>query len=258
MPRGISKRMVFKRRFFLVLTSLLATLSLTALFPSVALADNGPIGSNTAGWDISWPQCGGPPLPDQRGDMFHVVGVTDGTPYTSNACFGYQFNYAGIVGPLSLYVNLDYNLAIGGGPLTCRPDDQGCEAYNYGWGAGVSAWDTARRDTNGASQHVDLWWLDVETANVWSDDTDLNTYVIQGALDFLQHVEGRTVGIYSTRYQWHQIAGDFAPLNTPNWVAGAASIEDTAQCQSPLWNGGTVWAFQYLNLDLNLDQNRGC
>jgi len=256
MPRGIFTRMVLKRRFSLVLTALLAVLSLTAMFPSVALADNGPMGSNTAGWDISWPQCGAPP-PEQRPTMFHVVGVTGGKPYTSNPCLGAQFGYAAAAGPLSLYVNLDFGLAIDAGPLTCQPGDQGCEAYNYGWGAGVSAWSSARRETNG-SQNVKVWWLDVETENVWSDVTDLNTYVIQGALDFLQVTEGRTVGIYSTSFQWHEIAGDFVPPNTPNWIAGASSLDDTAQCQNPLWKGGTVWAFQYLNPDIDLDQDRGC
>ena len=249
--------MLSNRRFLVVLTSLLASLSLTAMLPAAALADNGPMGSNTAGWDISWPQCG-QPLPEQRADMFHVVGVTGGTPFTSNPCFGSQFAYAAAEGPLSLYVNLDFNLAAAGGPLTCQPEDQGCEAYNYGWGAGVSAWDSARRDTGGGSQGVQMWWLDVETENVWSDNTDLNSYVIQGALDFLQHTAGRTVGIYSTSLQWHEIAGDFAPPNTPNWAAGASSMDSIGQCQHPFWNGASVWAFQYLNLDLNLDQDRGC
>ena len=250
-------RSTFRRRLAALFGSVLAALSLIALTSGAAFADNGPIGSNSAGWDISWPQCG-KTLPAQYGNMFHVVGVTGGTPYTANPCFGYQFNYANAAGPLALYVNLDFNLAVGGGPLMCAPGDQACQAYNYGWGAGVAAWDTALRDTSGGAASVPVWWLDVETENVWSENPELNTYVIQGALDVLQHALGRTVGIYSTARQWRQIAGDFAPPNTPNWVAGAASLNDGRQCQNPLWNGGTVWAYQYLNQDLDLDQNRGC
>jgi len=249
--------MVSKRRLLLGLNSLLAVLALTAVFPSAALADQGPIGSNSVGWDISWPQCG-KSLPDQRGDMFHVVGVTGGRPYTTNPCLGSEFAYANAAGPLSLYVNLDFSLATAGGPLTCN-GDAGCEAYNYGWGSGVSSWYSALDQTDGASANVQLWWLDVELDNFWSDNTELNTYVIQGALDFLQRVHGRTVGVYSTNFQWHLIAGDtYAPPATPNWVAGASSIEDGAQCHNPLWSGGIVWAYQFLNLDLDLDLNRGC
>ena len=250
-------RPAFPRRLAVLLCTGIAASSLIALTPVTALADNGPIGANAAGWDISWPQCG-KTLPAQYGNMFHVVGVTGGTPYSSNPCFGYQFNYANAAGPLSLYVNLDFNLAVGGGPLSCGIGDQSCQAYNYGWGAGVAAWATALRDTNGAAGSVQLWWLDVETENVWSENSDLNSYVIQGALDVLQHALGRTVGIYSTAHQWHLIAGAVAPSNTPNWVAGADSLNDGRQCQNPLWSGGAVWAYQYLNLGLDLDQNRGC
>lgn len=245
------------RRLTVLLSTVLAALSVAAATPAAALADNGPLGANSSGWDISWPQCGRT-LPAQYGNMFHVVGVTGGSPYTSNPCFGSQFAYANAAGPLSLYLNLDFNLALGGGPLTCAAADQICEAYNYGWGAGVSAWASALRDTDGASAGVQMWWLDVETENVWSDNPDLNTYVIQGALDVLQHALGRTVGIYSTAHQWHLVAGDFAPQNTPNWVAGASSLDDGAKCQAALWTGATVWAYQYLNPDLDLDQNRGC
>ena len=249
--------MVSKRRYTLILTSFLAVLSLTALFPSTALADNGPLGANSAGWDISWPQCDGP-VPGVRADMIHAVGVTGGTPFTVNPCLASQFRDTGSAGSMSLYVNLDFGAMNGAGPLACAADDQNCQAYNYGWGAGVSAWFSASQATGGASEGVSLWWLDVESENYWSDNTDQNSYVIQGALDFLQRTAGRTVGIYSTHYQWRMIAGDFAPPSTPNWVAGASSINDIAQCQNPLWSGGTVWEFQYLNLDANLDQDRGC
>ncbi|HVD01904.1 MAG TPA: hypothetical protein VNG93_12275, partial [Candidatus Dormibacteraeota bacterium] len=68
----------------------------------------------------------------------------------------------------------------------------------------------------------------------------------------------RGVGVYSTSYMWGEIAGSFAPPQVPNWVAGATALNDGVSCVASLWPGGQVWAIQYLNLDLNLDQDVGC
>ena len=57
---------------------------------------------------------------------------------------------------------------------------------------------------------------------------------------------------------WNQLAGSFAPPNTPNWIAGANGLDDVGKCAASLWPGAPVWAIQYLNFDLNLDQNLGC
>jgi hypothetical protein len=161
------------------------------------------------------------------------------------------------MGQPQLYVNLDFGQAADG-PLHCIDGDTGCMAYDYGWDAAADAWGQAAGATGGASANVPVWWLDVEIENYWGDDQLLNSYVIQGAIDYLERMQGKTVGVYSTAYQWGIIAGDYAPPGIPNWVAGAAGLDDSGMCGASLWPGGQVWFFQYLNLDANLDQDMSC
>ena len=91
------------------------------------------------------------------------------------------------------------------------------------------------------------WWLDIETANLWNGNTSLNASVIKGAINRLSQ-PGMTIGIYSTKYQWTWIAGNFNP-GLPNWVAGAPDLA-TAPSYCTLayaFGGGTVWLVQYPN-----------
>jgi hypothetical protein len=231
-------------------------LAASAIFASapVSASAAGTVPSGATGSDISWPQCGSE---YPGGYSFGIIGVTGGHPFSGNGCFASEFQWAKATGVPQMYINLDYGQSQVG-PLLCSADDTSCQAYNYGYESARWARGWARDTTGGASENLGTWWLDVETANYWSDDTDQNSYVIQGALDYLQRVAGRTVGVYSTAYQWSELAGSFAPPNTPNWVAGASGLDDIGQCQASLWPGGTVWAFQYLNLDINLDQDLGC
>lgn len=221
--------------------------------PTTAFAA-GSVPTNVAGYDISWPQCGSA-YPSSPG--LAVVGVTGGTPFTGNPCFAGEFQWAAAAGTPQLYVNLQYGQT-NSGPLHCSDSDTGCLAYNYGYQS--SAWAVAWADqqTGGASGSINTWWLDVETENAWSDDTDQNDYVVQGALDYLQRVAGKSAGVYSTSYQWGEIAGSFAPPGVANWVAGASGLDDAGACAASLWPGGQVAAIQYLNFDINLDQDIGC
>ena len=245
--------MAHRNRFTIFFSALLAAAAIAGAMPTAASAA-GSVPPNAVGSDISWPQCGS----DYPGGYgFGIIGVTGGHPFSSNDCFGTEFTWAQATGTPQMYINLDYGQRQDG-PLSCATDDTGCQAYNYGYDAALWAHSYASSQTGGASDLLGTWWLDVETENAWSDDTEQNTYVVQGALDYLQRTAGRTVGVYSTSYQWNGIAGSFAPPNTPNWVAGASGLDDTGKCQESLWAGGQVWAFQYLNLDLNLDQDLGC
>ena len=244
--------MALRQRLSFLASALLAAAFIAAVPTSAAAA--GTVPQNVAGSDISWPQCG----TDYPGGYgFGIVGVTGGHPFSSNDCFGSEFQWAEATGTPQMYINLDYGLRQDG-PLVCAADDTGCQAYNYGYDSAQWAHQYAHDQTGGASDSIGLWWLDVEFGNSWSDDPDQNSYVIQGALDYFQRTLGVSAGIYSTSYMWDELAGSFAPPNTPNWIAGASGLDDYGKCYAPLWPGATVWAVQYLNLDINLDQNLGC
>lgn len=247
--------MALRQRLSLLTTAAITAAALLAALPGTAYAA-GTIVPGSVGPDVSWPQCGSA-IPADVPYRFGVVGATGGTPFTDNPCFASEFSWALTTWNPEVYINLDYGQRVDG-PLQCAATDAGCQAYNYGSDAAAEAMSHASIESNGVTNSLSVWWLDVETGNNWSDSTDLNSYVIQGALDYIQRHQGRTGGVYSTAYQWSLIAGSYAPVDTPNWVAGSSVLNDWGQCSAPLWPGGQVWAVQYLNYDLNLDQNMGC
>lgn len=236
---------------------LLSVLGITAALLAAAAPANTASASyvnGSAGYDISWPQCGGP-YPSLAAGQFGVVGVNGGHPYSLNPCFVDEYSWAGSSGlQPTLYINTAYG-ETGAGPRRCAGDDHACLAYNYGFGAARYAFDAAWDATGGEAQSVPVWWLDVELGNSWNDDTALNAAVIQGALDYLQ-LQARTAGVYSTPYQWNLIAGSFAPAGVYGWVAGGQDENDFGKCGESLWDNGGTWMFQYLTGDF--DQNVPC
>jgi hypothetical protein len=246
---------VLRSRLSLLAAVAATAASLLAALPGTAYAA-GTVPSEYVGADISWPQCGGS-TPTDRVYQFAIIGVTGGQPFSPNPCLATEYRWAAASGFPELYVNLQYG-ETNNGPLHCSDQDTGCLAYNYGYETVEWAVRYASDSTGGATNSAPIWWLDVETENAWSNDPDQNAYVIQGALDYLQLAFNRGVGVYSTSYQWSEIAGSFAPPGIPNWVAGAAALNDSNACLSPIWPGAQVWAVQYLNLDLDLDQDVGC
>src|SRR5687767_5357289 len=151
--------------------------------------------STSHGYDISWPQCGGPQPAHPYG--FGIVGVTGGRAFTTNPCLGDQVTWASAGGSgAGVYINVNHP----------RDGRVGQALTDYGV-------DTVRHAVAYAeAQRIrpPMWWLDVETMNYWSADTTLNALIIQGAIDEL-HRLGLAVGIYSTSYQWGVIAGGFSP-----------------------------------------------
>jgi hypothetical protein len=232
------------------LVALVFTTAALLLFTGPSAAAAGTYVEGGAGYDISWPQCGGP-YPGLDAGAFGIVGVNGGRPYSFNPCFQDEFSWAGSSGlQPTIYVNLQYGES-GDGPHSCEGDDHGCLAYNYGFGAARYAFDVAWDSTGGESQSVPIWWLDVETMNVWNDDTGLNSQVIQGAIDYLKD-QARAPGVYSTPLQWGQIAGGFAPDGVIGWVAGGSDGGDYSRCIS-LWPNGYTIMFQYLIGDYDQD-----
>lgn len=235
--------------------------------PATALAarpshGGGSSGGSTStvqtGNDVSWPQCG-KPLP--KGQLFGIVGVNDGLANATNPCFATELAWAeASVGATnqdkaSLYVNTANpgNLGVADWPTsgssikygTCTGgDDQAC-AYQYGWNMAELDAQT-RIDANNPANFK--WWLDVETDNSWeagSTGIANNVADLEGMTDYLQDIGGR-VGLYSTAYQWNQIAGTITSASSlyglDSWLPGSNSLNGakSACSLSGLTNGQTT------------------
>jgi hypothetical protein len=228
--------------------------ALMAATASPALAQPRPQNAPN-GYDVSWPQCG-KSLPAKR--AFAVVGASNGLAFSDNPCLASQYAWAaGATGAPAFYMNTANPGAIskhwtepGPKPCTGQSSDAAC-AYNYGWNAASHAFAYASA-TVGTGATGRAWWLDIETGNSWSATTSLNAADIQGMLEFFASRSAR-VGIYSTGYQWSQIAGTMRPA-VPSWLAGASSASQaTAWCRSQSFTAGRVAIVQYPNNGLDGD-----
>ena len=230
------------------------------------------------GYDISYPQCGGsyPSSP-----AFGIVGVNRGIVFSGNPCLGAgssgssQLAWAGI--DAQLYANtgnpgpqLSSHWPSGQtSPRACAtaakpdPDTADC-AYDYGWNAAADSygravaayvslgWADAGATRTPVANH---WWLDVETANSWRDDTSLNVAALQGAVDYLNSVGAASVGIYSSPRMWSRVVGGSAAFTTvPSWVAGASTLKGARNgCSGPGLTGGPIRLTQYLSNGFDAD-----
>lgn len=241
-----------------LVTAILTTLGLVAAPTAPAKA----IPHGAVGYDISWPQCG--KAYPTSGD-FGIVGVTDGRPFTANACLSSEYAAAAATpGGAGFYLNTAnpgtasttvnwYSLKTP--DASCAPGHDAACAYNYGSHAAAEAVAYAQAQTGHA--RGTSWWLDVETGNSWSSaDLGANLASIRGSIDFLQQLPSVLVGIYSTRYQWTQITGG-VQLPLANWVAGASSVtEARARCSSASSaTGGPIVLTQFFGA---FDGNYAC
>ncbi len=214
------------------------------LAPRVS-ADEPLFPGGSTGYDISFPQCGGP-FPSLT-YTFGIVGATGGKAFTHNSCLATQYQWATKSGRQpSLYVNLkspigtSANEALTGPAGNCTPQDMACQADNFGYKTALDAVAYAR------SQHATAasWWLDIETMSSWSPDTTMNARVIASAIRFLQ-TEGKPIGIYSSPLQWIEIAGSYQP-GLPVWVAMAPSAAAAPGYCTREFAGGQVQLVQYI------------
>ena len=173
------------------------------------------------GWDISYPQCGGP---KPEGEFsYAIIGINGGRAFKHNKCLAEQWQWALSSGAAGVYVNVHFprsahELAMGATSdrqPNCAPGALSCVAYNFGLNGIRDSLAYAR------SQGVDapFIWLDVEQLNYWYPEPAFNAVVLRGAVDAANEA-GIGVGIYSTPYQYNKIAGGEA-LGIPVWSAGA-------------------------------------
>ena len=134
----------------------------------------------------------------------------------------------------------------------CAGTDRVCLAFEFG----RQSADYALRYVAKHATGIERYWLDVETANTWSADTQENASVLRGMIVVLTGA-GKSVGIYSTSYQFSRIAGNFSP-GLDNWVPRPEAKRDTAAsfCRStPSFGGGRVVMIQ---LWYTFDENYAC
>jgi len=264
------------RRSVVVLAAIAAILGLTGA-ASAALT--------TIGNDVSYPQCG-KALP--YAPAFGVVGVNGGLAGTTNPCLATELAWAWKSSGAArqqpraqLYLNTGNPGAVT--PQVASWPKSGATPYGSCTGANTTAcswaYGSARAQDSVAafsgaarSAQVDarpssyIWWLDVETANSWEDNTAtghaLDRATLEGMTAYLAGLGGR-VGLYSTSYQWGVIVGatpvtsNLAGRNS--WLPGATTLSGaTANCTKPaLTPGGRVTLTQYVVNGYDRDHSCG-
>jgi hypothetical protein len=248
---------------------LLAVLGMTGLIAGLMAvpAAAAPVGvtASTWGYDVSYPQCGGP-LPGDG--AFGIVGVDGGRPYDPNPCLTDQIVWARTSGKPAYYVNtanpgpkLSSYWPIGQRkPRVCtraKPDSEGC-AFNYGFNAAKDSLARAKkaaRLVGAPSVTKSTWWLDVETNNTWEslEYGERKKYlrndvaVLEGMTRLLERRGVKTVGVYSTAHQWQRITGGASLGRAPIWYAGLGTRAKAASRCRPKhsFTGGKVRIAQY-------------
>jgi hypothetical protein len=256
-------------------SSISSSSTLPAPAPHVIPAGSAYTSSNI-GYDLSSHTYNYPQLPFN----FGVVGVTGGKAFVHNSRITSEYSWAqfGNTQP-TMYMNLNapYGSTVAGhisAPKSCPPapvnststEPTACEGYNYGYNAAADALAYAK-SSNVASS---FWWLDIEEANSWSDDTSVNDATIQGAIDYL-NMQNIHVGIYSATSMWSDIAGEgFTPtqtingatVSTPTWfpigIANLIQAANTCVTGTSFIPNSPIWLLQYEANSTAVDQNYAC
>jgi LysM repeat protein len=209
--------------------------------PLIALtrsqADPYPHGS--AGLDISYPSCGR--TPEVGG--FTVVGLNAGRPFTTNPCFATEYAAAAEQGLPSVYVNSAYGRSMLG-QITSDCADS-ADTLGLGWrqdrayALGCSEAEAATSALAGT--RVAAIWVDVESANTWSTDPQLNRATLEGFLVTLISRQQASVGVYASPIPWQDITSGWHLSSLPEWIAmGPPGFPG---CSAPFATG-TVWLSQ--------------
>jgi len=227
------------------------------------------------GFDVSWPQCNDD-HPEHIG--FAIVGVDGGRVYKPNPCLADQLEWAGEGG--DLYINTanpgprhsQFWPSGTDAPRPCATTDRpGAEtatcAYSYGWNAAANSYGRALEAYVGLGWLEDdadrlpaeiTWWLDVETANSWMRDRELNVASLHGAVDYLESMGADDIGFYSTPLLWWRITSgtdDFEDY--PAWHAGGHSQAEAAErCDHDAFTGGSLRFVQWI--EDGIDRNLRC
>lgn len=137
---------------------------------------------------------------------------------------------------------------------TCDGSDNQACAYQYGWN--MAQLDAEQR-IGGQDPSAFKWWLDVETSNSWESNKANNVADLEGMVDYFTSIHAR-VGLYSTAYQWGQIAGTVDSTSSlyglDSWLAGASNLSSAkTNCGLPGLTGGQTTVTQYVAKNTDYD-----
>jgi hypothetical protein len=234
----------------------ITTIIIILLLLIAGAAQHGPRGAvyvpGQTGYDVSWPNCHVSP-PKQA--PFGIIGVTYGKNYTKAPCLAQQATWFAHYDAYMNTGNVAYDTSHRSytTPIKCTGRDETCAAYNYGYAAALYALKYAN------SQHVypATWWLDVETENTWSSNTNQNRAALAGAVVAITHAaQAVQVGFYAYPGQWQQITAGWRPHNIA-WVATGSSRASDAStaCTAASFTAGPVLLAQYIQ---KLDRDYVC
>lgn len=244
--------MVLRRNHLKKLVSTIAILAASILLTSGMASALGQYVTDTTGVDVGWPNCS-TSLPKAG---FGIVGVNNGTGYSVNPCLAAQASH---FSNLSLYVNTGWydqsSYVNATSPRLCNTGDANCLAYNYGYNAGLYAYNAAAS----ANVYSPTWWLDVETMNSWNTDTSQNQSSLQGEYDALKSKGATTVGVYSTTDQWASVSGSWQNY-WPSWGATTWTTAKQAKkyCTGHQFTGGPSYLMQFKSNRSKVDQDVAC
>lgn len=221
----------------------------TAADPTPATAA-GPIQPGSRGYDISFPQC--PDRVPSGAFGFAIIGVNNGRAMTQNPCMPAQIAWARQgSADASVYINSN-SPPEAFRTSQCPPTDGVCRAFEYGRESAAYAIAYVNRH----APDITRYWLDVETQNTWSSNTQENAAVLRGMIAALTGA-GKSVGIYSNSRQFAIIAGSYAP-GLDNWIPRPEAKHDTVAefCRTTQpFGGGRVVMIQ---MWYTFDENYAC
>lgn len=225
-----------------------------------------PWPTGATGYDISWPQCPAHNAVMPPPSSVAIVGVNDGTPFTTLPCMqeeldwakqGTPAQYFEVNSPIGYTTDAVKLYAFHGPAGDCTATDYRCQAYNWGYN---DATDAVQQAT-AAGFPDNVYFLDTEIPdptlinpvgahcydpNWWTCDPAVNSAVLVGARNSLI-AHGKTPATYGTKQQWQQIAGGLA-LRIPIWIAGwshpAATYCDPANAATYWFGGARPWMIQ--------------
>jgi hypothetical protein len=210
--------------------------------PVPSHAPGSPYRAGAHGYDASYPQCASG-VPPRRAD-FSIVGVNGGRAFTANPCLRAQWRVATVRRSVYLNTGLDprnaRRVTAGCRELGRRLDATAERRAAYAIGCSEAVYSRGVMRAAGIREPVP-WWLDVELANSWSADVNLNRFALQGALDQLAGA-GPLPGVYSTPKDWAAITGGWSTATVAaDWVGASTPA---AACGTGGFSGAPGWRVQ--------------